>query len=99
VARGPRPPHVAPPAAVVALAALLALTLSGCAGASAAAGVASAVQSTLTVIRDVRSLVCTAKLDPLFGNPREGEDTYAPIRHDAGVDASPGAPADASEEH
>ncbi len=99
VARGPRPPHVAPPAAVVALAALLALTLSGCAGASAAAGVASAVQSTLTVIRDVRSLVCTAKLDPLFGDPREGEDTYAPIRHDAGVDASPGAPADASEDH
>ena len=89
--RGTRPPHLAPPAALVAL---LALALSGCAGATAAAGVASAVQSTLTVIRDVRSLVCTAKLDPLFGNPREGEDTYAPVRRDAGP--SPGAPADAS---
>lgn len=81
----PRAHAAPPPAAVVALAALLALALSGCAGATAAAGVASAVQSTLTVIRDVRSLVCTAKLDPLFGDPRAGEETYAPVRHDAGV--------------
>jgi hypothetical protein len=60
-------------------------SLSGCAAGTAAAGVASAVQSTLTVIRDVRSLVCTAKLDPLFGDPRAGEETYAPVRHDAGA--------------
>lgn len=76
----------------------LSLCLSGCAGTATAAGVASAVQSTLTVIRDVRSLVCTSKLDPLFGNPREGEDSYAPVHRDAGADASTGSPADASTE-
>jgi CheY-like chemotaxis protein len=87
-------PHVTPPAILGALV-LLVLGLSGCAGASVASGAAAAVQSTLTVIRDVRSLVCTSKLDPLFGNPREGEDTYAPIRRDAGsdtADASTDAP-------
>ena len=75
----------------------LALASVGCTAATAATGAASAIASTLTVIRDVRSMVCTTKLDPLFGNPRDGEDIYEPTHSgpkDSGVDAADASEAD-----
>ena len=63
-----------------------ALSLTGCPAATTAATAASAITSTLNVIRDVRALVCTAKLDPLFGDPRAGEQTYVPAPRDAAVE-------------
>lgn len=76
------------------LMALALVALAGCGAASTAASVASAVEDTMTVLKTARSLICTTKLDPLLGDPREGQPTYAPQSRDAGVLA-----VDASEDH
>ena len=75
---------------LAALAVLLALAASqcGCGGAGAITGVAGAVKTTLDVLRQTRAVLCTPALDPLMGDPREGQPEW--IIKDAG------APADAA---
>lgn len=70
----------------------LAAALPSCSGASTAAGVVTAVDTTLRILKDARSILCTTKLDPFLGNPREGQPSYAAVA----PDASPGAPSDAA---
>lgn len=62
----------------VALAAvvLLALAQCGCGGAGAITGVAGAVKTTLDVLRQTRAVLCTPALDPLMGDPREGQPQW-----------------------
>lgn len=62
----------------VALAAvvLVALAQCGCGGAGAITGVAGAVKTTLDVLRQTRAVLCTPALDPLMGDPREGQPQW-----------------------
>lgn len=66
---------------------LMLASITGC-PATTAAGVASAVSDTLTVLKTARALICTTKLDPLLGNPRDGQPTW--------VERDSGAPTDAA---
>jgi hypothetical protein len=62
---------------------LMLASITGC-PATTAAGVASAVADTLTVLKTARALICTTKLDPLLGNPRDGQPTWVVATpHDA----------------
>lgn len=69
--------------------ALLAVAFPGCASTTAAASVTSAVETSLTVLKTARSVICTTKLDPLLGDPREGQPIYTPQPRDAGVPTPP----------
>ena len=71
----------------VALAAvvLLALAQCGCGGAGAITGVAGAVKTTLDVLRQTRAVLCTPALDPLMGDPREGQPQW--VQKDASTTA------------
>ena len=72
---------------LAALTVLLALAASqcGCGGAGAITGVAGAVKTTLDVLRQTRAVLCTPALDPLMGDPREGQPQW--VQKDA-ADAS-----------
>lgn len=56
---------------------VLALALTGCPG-GGLVGVAGAVKTTFDVIRQTRAVLCTPALDPLMGDPREGQPTWVP---------------------
>lgn len=62
----------------------LCAALAGC-GATSTSAVVSAVEDTMSVLKTARSLICTTKLDPLLGNPREGQPTYVATPADAGA--------------
>ena len=70
-----------------ALAALVfvALAQCGCGGAAGITGVAGAVKTTLDVLRQTRAVLCTPALDPLMGDPREGQPTW--VQKDASTAA------------
>lgn len=72
---------------LIAAVLLLALAASqcGCGGAGAITGVAGAVKTTLDVLRQTRAVLCTPALDPLMGDPREGQPQW--VQKDA-ADAS-----------
>lgn len=57
---------------------LIAVAQCGCGGAGAITGVAGAVKTTLDVLRQTRAVLCTPALDPLMGDPREGQQTWIP---------------------
>ena len=63
----------------VALAAVVCLALAQCGcggGAGAMTGMASVVKTTLDVLRQTRAVLCTPALDPLMGDPREGQPQW-----------------------
>lgn len=60
------------------LALVVLIALHGCGGAGAITGVAGALKTTLDVIRTTRGIICTSALDPIAGNPREGEPEWIP---------------------
>ena len=64
---------------------LVALAQCGCGGAGAITGVAGAVKTTLDVLRQTRAVLCTPALDPLMGDPHEGQPQW--VQKDA-ADAS-----------
>jgi hypothetical protein len=70
---------------------LVAASQCGCGGTSAITGVAGVVKTTLDVLRQTRSVICTPALDPLMGDPREGQPQWVV------KDASPAADVDAAE--
>jgi len=74
-------------AALLALA--LVVSLSGCGGAAGIASVAGAVKTTLDVLRQTRQVLCTPALDPLMGDPRDGQPQW--VQKDAGAPADGGA--------
>ena len=69
----------------LALLAALAATQCGCGGAAGITGVAGAVKTTLDVLRQTRAVLCTSALDPLMGDPREGQPTW--VQKDASTAA------------
>jgi hypothetical protein len=69
----------------LALLAALAATQCGCGGAGAITGVAGAVKTTLDVLRQTRAVLCTPALDPLMGDPREGQPQW--VQKDASTAA------------
>ena len=48
----------------------------GCVGGGAITGVAGVVKTTLDVLRQTRQVLCTPALDPLMGDPREGQPVW-----------------------
>jgi len=60
------------------LALVVLIALHGCGGAGAITGVAGAVKTTLDVLRQTRAVLCTPALDPLMGDPREGQAEWIP---------------------
>lgn len=60
------------------LALVVLIALHGCGGAAGITGVAGALKTTLDVIRTTRGIICTSALDPIAGNPREGEPEWVP---------------------
>ena len=64
---------------------LVAVAQCGCGGAGAMTGMASVVKTTLDVLRQTRAVLCTPALDPLMGDPREGQPQW--VQKDA-ADAS-----------
>jgi hypothetical protein len=70
--------------ALVGLAAVV-LSLTGCGGAGAITGVAGVVKTTLDVLRQTRAVLCTPALDPLMGDPREGQPQW--VQKDASIAA------------
>lgn len=70
--------------------ALVALA-TGCAATTAVASVTSAIQTSMSVLKGARSILCTTRLDPLLGDPREGEPRYVPAQA-LGGDAGPSVP-------
>ena len=62
-------------------------TLTGCPG-SGINGVAGAVKTTLDVLRQTRNVICTPALDPLMGDPREGQPVWVPKDAGASTDAA-----------
>ena len=66
----------------------LVIASMGCGGPSLEQ-VARGVDQTLHGIKIARGIVCTSRLDPLLGNPREGQPIYVPM--DAGAAADAGA--------
>lgn len=73
--------------AVLHLATLALVVASmGCGGPSLEQ-VARGVDQTLHGIKIARGIVCTSRLDPLLGNPREGQPIYVPMDAGATVDA------------
>ena len=77
------------PLAALALLAALAATQCGCGGAAGISGVAGAVKTTLDVLRQTRSVLCTPALDPLMGNPRDGQTEW--VAKDASTTAADAA--------
>lgn len=67
---------------------------AGCGGPSLDQ-VARGVDQTLAAVKGIRTAVCTSRLDPLLGNPREGEPVY--VAMDAGLSVLGHADAGASE--
>ncbi len=65
------------------LALVVLIALHGCGGAGAITGVAGVVKTTLDVLRQTRSVICTPALDPLMGDPRDGQPVW--VVKDAGV--------------
>ena len=61
----------------LALALVVLIALHGCGGAGVT-GVAGAVKTTLDVLRQTRQVLCTPALDPLMGDPREGQAEWIP---------------------
>jgi hypothetical protein len=58
--------------------------LVGCGGTPNAAG---AIQGTFAVIKDLRRVLCTTKLEPLLGDPREGQPVYESLEEIEADDA------------
>jgi hypothetical protein len=68
---------------------LVAVAQCGCGGAGAMTGMASVVKTTLDVLRQTRSVLCTPALDPLMGNPRDGQTEW--VAKDASTTAADAA--------
>lgn len=63
-------------------------SLTGCPG-GGINGVAGAVKTTLDVLRQTRNVICTPALDPLMGDPREGQPVWVAKDSGAPTDAVP----------
>lgn len=62
--------------AALAAVVLVAVAQCGCGGAGAMTGMASVVKTTLDVMRQTRAVLCVTSLDPLLGDPRDGQPTW-----------------------
>ncbi len=71
------------------LALVVLIALHGCGGAAGITGVAGAVKTTLDVLRQTRAVLCTSALDPLMGNPRDGQTEW--VAKDASTTAADAA--------
>ena len=63
------------------------IATAGCGGASLS-DTARVIDQTLHGIKVARGIICTSRLDPLLGNPREGQPIY--VAMDAGAHADAG---------
>lgn len=69
--------------AVLHLSTLALVVASMSCGGSGLADTARVIDQTMAAVKATRNAVCTSRLDPLLGNPREGEPVY--VAMDAGA--------------